>query len=259
MRIWLPRLSVQRRIASRLKEQMAAVEQARQSVEAQSKAAVLLWESILSEAIDGRRDGTWTERCLGGLLSSSLRTGISKQGTPTAKHRCLGLSAVRNGRLDLAASKPIDLTEIEAGRNRILPGAYYVVRGNGNLRLVGRGAIAPDEVGDEFVFPDLLIEVNPNPRILDTNYLRWAWDAPTVRQEIELRSMTTSGIHKINLGNLAKVPLPVPSLKTQRRIAARLRGQFEHLQQLKSALTDQLAALDQLPGAYLRDAFGNLQ
>ena len=66
-------------------------------------------------------------------------------------------------------------------------------------------------------------------------------------------------IYKINLGNLAKVPLPLPPLKTQRRSAARLRGQFECLQQLKAALTDQLAAIDRLPGAYLREAFGGLQ
>jgi hypothetical protein len=56
----------------------------------------------------------------------------------------------------------------------------------------------------------------------------------------------------------SKVPLPVPLLQTQRGIAARLREQFAHLQQLKSALNTQLEALDKLPGAYLREAFGSL-
>ncbi|MEY3897997.1 MAG: hypothetical protein RLZZ214_3518, partial [Verrucomicrobiota bacterium] len=254
----VPVIKTQRQIASRLKGQMAAVQEARQQVEAQVKATESLWGSILADAIDCHRDETWSVIFLGGLLSSSLRTGISKQGTSAAKHRCLGLSAVRNGRLDLAASKPIDLTDAEAVRNRIMPGAFYVVRGNGNVRLVGRGAIAPEGADDNLVFPDLLIEVNPDPNLLDASYLRWAWDAPSVRLEIELRSMTSSGIYKINLGNLAQVPLPIPPLETQRRIAARLREQFEKLQQLKSALTAQLAALDKLPGAYLREAFGSL-
>jgi restriction endonuclease S subunit len=53
--------------------------------------------------------------------------------------------------------------------------------------------------------------------------------------------------------------LPLPPLKTQRRIAARLRGQFEHLQQRKAALTIQLEVLDRLPGTCLREAFGGLQ
>lgn len=255
----LPSTKEQNRIASRLKTQMAAVEQARQRVEAQAKAAVLLWKSILADAIDGHSDETWSARCLGDMLSTPLRTGISKQGTTAAKHRCLGLSSVRNGRLDLTASKPIDLTETEAQRNRIMPGAFYVVRGNGNVRLVGRGAIAPDELPEELVFPDLLIEVNPNPKLLDTNYLRWAWDAASVRKEIELRSMTSSGIYKINLGNLAKVPLSIPPLNTQCRIAARLREQFATIQRLQGSLAAQLAALDKLPGAYLREAFGSLE
>ncbi len=61
---------------------------------------------------------------------------------------------------------------------------------------------------------------------------------------------------------LAATDIPIPPLKTQRRIAGRLREQFEHLQQLKSALTDQLAALDQLrvpPSNRLETLSGNLK
>ncbi len=62
---------------------------------------------------------------------------------------------------------------------------------------------------------------------------------------------------KIGRAQLAATEIPVPPLEIQRRIAVRLREQFECLQQLKSALTTQLEALDKLPGAYLREAFGN--
>lgn len=253
-----PSLNDQRRLAARLKSQMAAVEETRRRVEEQAKAAEKVSEKLLSDVFDSATADSWPESCLGELLASPLRTGISKQGSPEAKHRCLTLSSVRNGRLDLSAAKPIDLTSAEATRNRVRAGAFYVVRGNGNVRLVGRGAIAPEEVDTSVVFPDLLIEVNPQPERLDTDYLRWAWDSPKVRKEIEARSMTTSGIFKINLGNLAQVPVPLPPLKTQRQIAARLREQFGHLQQLQKALVTQLEALDKLPGAFLREAFGSL-
>ncbi|MCA1964853.1 MAG: hypothetical protein LDL31_12990 [Prosthecobacter sp.] len=256
--VQVPDLETQRRLAARLKSQMAAVEEARRRVEEQAKAAEALWQRVLVEVFEDQNGEEWPHRSLGDLLRAPLRTGISKQGSTEAKHRCLGLSAVRSGLLDVSASKPINLTEAEAERNRVKPGAFYVVRGNGNVRLVGRGAVAPDEVGEEIVFPDLLIEVTPEPSLLLTEYLRWAWEAPGVREEIESRSMTTSGIFKINLGNLAQVPLPLPPLPTQRRIAARLREQFVRLQQLQSALSTQREALEALPGAFLREAFGSL-
>ncbi len=258
LEVELPDLSAQRRLATRLKAQMAAVEETRRRVEEQAKAVEKVSDKLLSDVFDTAAADSWPEPCLGELLASPLRTGISKQGLPEAKNRCLTLSSVRNGRLDLSAAKPIELTSTEAARNRVQAGAFYVVRGNGNVRLVGRGAIAPEEVDASVVFPDLLIEVNPQSERLDTEYLRWAWDSPKVRKEVEGRSMTTSGIFKINLGNLAQVPVPLPPLKTQRQIAARLREQFGCLQQLQAALSTQLEALDKLPGAFLREAFGSL-
>jgi type I restriction enzyme S subunit len=50
----------------------------------------------------------------------------------------------------------------------------------------------------------------------------------------------------------------LPDLPTQQKIAARLDEAFRTIQQLQSAHKVQLEALDKLPGAYLREAFGSL-
>jgi restriction endonuclease S subunit len=64
---------------------------------------------------------------------------------------------------------------------------------------------------------------------------------------------------KIGRAQLAATNIPLPPLPTQRRIAARLREQFARLQQLQSALSTQRdEALEALPGAFLREAFGSL-
>ena len=73
---------------------------------------------------------------VGELIAEPLRTGLSRAGSPTSTHAGLTLSSVRNGRLDLTATKPIDLTPDERDKYQVRAGAFYVVRGNGRLGLV---------------------------------------------------------------------------------------------------------------------------
>ena len=251
----LPPLSEQRRIAAILREQMAAVERARAAAEAQLQAARALPAAYLRAAFDGPEADNWPHVELGSLLSSPLRTGISKPFREGSNIRCLTLSAVRGGRLDLAASKPVDLSNEEATRSRLRSGAFYVVRGNGNLSLLGRGALAPSVHDQPIVYPDLLIEVLTDVSRIDTAYLRWVWDSPGVRADIESRARTAAGIHKINLRNLAVVALPLPPIEKQRRIAAMLDEQMAAAERVRLGLEEQLTALDGLPAALLRRAF----
>lgn len=160
------------------------------------------------------------------LIAEPLRTGLSRAGSATSTHVGLTLSSVRNGRLDLTATKPIDLTPGEEHKYQVRTGAFYVVRGNGRLSLVGRGALAPDDISTQVAFPDLLIEVVPDPSLIDSRYLALVWNEGAVRSDIEGRARTSSGIHKINLANLRSVRLPVPSLANQRRIVAVLSEQL---------------------------------
>jgi|GEM_PF-2703120 len=81
-----------------------------------------------------------------------------------------------------------------------------------------------------------------------------------IKQQFKYISEQATGatIPGLSIEQIEGIQLHVPPLPTQRRIAARLREQFEHLQQLKAALCTQLSALDKLPGAYLREVFGSL-
>jgi restriction endonuclease S subunit len=152
------------------------------------------------------------------LIAEPLRTGMSRAGSAASGQASLTLSSVRNGRLDLTATKPIDLIPAEQAKYQVRPGAFYVVRGNGRLNLVGRGGLAPDRITEQIAFPDLLIEVLPDPSLIDPRYLALVWNEGEVRADIERRARTSSGIYKINLLNLRSVRVPVPPLAEQRLI-----------------------------------------
>jgi restriction endonuclease S subunit len=192
---------------------------------------------------------------VGELIAEPLRTGISRAGSPASREAGLTLSSVRNGRLDLGATKPIDLTFAEQAKYQVRPGAFYVVRGNGRLGLVGRGAIAPSSVSIQVAFPDLLIELVPNESLIDPQYLALAWNEALVRSQIEGLARTSSGIHKINLANLRSVRLPVESLDRQRRIASELAAQLDLKVLASQNLEDQLSKAQALRERVLEHAF----
>jgi hypothetical protein len=165
--------------------------------------------AYLREFFESTRGVSWPRVPLGHLLAEPLKTGISKPPSPYANKRCLTLSAVANGALDCGAVKTSDVSDAEAEGNWVKPGAFYVVRGNGNRQLVGRGAVCTDEA-PQVLYPDLLIQVVVNREKILPEFLNAAWNTRDVRKDIESRCRTTNGIYKINQANLAKVRVPCP-------------------------------------------------
>jgi type I restriction enzyme S subunit len=189
------------------------------------------------------------------LLVSPLKTGISKPGSSESNVCCLTLSAVRNGELDLSAKKQVKVSEEEAAGNWVQPGGFYVVRGNGNRSLVGRGAFAPAEITQPVLYPDLLIQVLLNFDMIHPSFMRWVWDCPEVRADIEARARTAAGIYKINQKNLAAIRIPLVDLATQQHVASMLARRIAGAGTAAIGILEELAGINALPGALLRRAF----
>lgn len=233
---------------------MLVVARARAAAKARLEAAKQLVDATRRAVLEKGR--SWPRVPVKDLLNSPLRTGISKSRLDGSRIRCLTLSSVRPDEyLDMTHFKPVDLSDEEAAANSIKPGAFYVVRGNGNLAFVGRGGMAPDQVEDGVVFPDLLIEVNLRRDLISGRFLRLVWDFNEIRSDIERRARTSAGIHKINLRNLSEVRIPVPTLEVQRSVANELADRFERASEISSAACAEARELQALPGALLRSAF----
>ena len=251
----VPPIAEQRRILTVLDREMAMVDRALVAAEERLEAARLLSDSYLGQAFSTPEGIAWPRIRLGDLLATPLKTGLSRAATPTSSKRCLTLSAVRNGTLDLAANKPADVSDVEAMGNWVLPGAFYMVRGNGNRSLVGRGGIAPQTVEPNVLFPDLLIQVVTDSQVIVPEYLRFVWDSHEVRRDLEGRARTAAGIYKISQGNLAEVKVPLPSVPVQRRVAESLKRELARAEEAQAAVGEQLMRIAALPAALLRRAF----
>jgi hypothetical protein len=249
-RIPVPPWPVQERLA----EQLAIVPRARAAAAQRLAAAESLTAALLREVFEGPQAQEWETVPLGELVRTPIRTGLSKPGRPDSDKRCLTLSAVRGRTLLLDASKPAEVSDADAEGAWLRPGCFYVVRGNGNRELVGRGAFAPDPMPRPILFPDLLFQLDLGDHV-DPSFFWCLWTSAPVRREIEERARTAAGIYKINTGNLNTLPLRLPDPATQRRLAAELGEKLAAAEGVIARCREELAAIESLPAALLRDAF----
>jgi type I restriction enzyme S subunit len=162
----------------------------------------------------------WIVAPMAALLAESLMNGRSvpdfQGGFPV-----LRLSAIRGNTVDFTESKAGAWTAAEAAQYVVKPGDFLIARGNGAIRLVGRGCtagVSPSPVA----FPDTMIRARMNPLIANIDWLRHIWASAVVRQQIETFARTTAGIFKVNQDHIHDVRLPLPPLAEQARIVAKV-------------------------------------
>jgi type I restriction enzyme S subunit len=151
---------------------------------------------------------------MGDVLSDPLANGRSVRTRPGG-FPVLRLTAVRDGRIDVRATKPGDWTESDAAKHVVHDGDFLIIRGNGSLSLVGRGGLVEREPVNPVAYPDTLIRARVRRDICEPHFLRLVWDSSVVRRQVEKTARTTAGIYKINQEDLAGLLLPLPSIAEQ--------------------------------------------
>lgn len=216
-RIWFPSVEEQRRIVEVLEDHLSHLDAATDYASAASKRLVNLHESSLRAAL---ASSEVEYRPLGALLAMPLTNGRSvptrDDGFPV-----LRLTALKAHGVDLQERKSGAWTASEARRFLVSEGDFLIARGNGSIRLVGRGSLIRHRPDHPVAFPDTIIRVRPNSDILRADYLDHVWNSHGTRRQIESMARTTAGIYKVNQKQLGLVQLPVPSsLDIQSTIAA---------------------------------------
>ncbi|MGC4792911.1 restriction endonuclease subunit S [Micromonospora saelicesensis] len=154
------------------------------------------------------------------LLAAPLSNGRSVP-TSDGGFPVLRLTALKGHRVDLSERKAGAWTIDEARPFLVRQGDFMVARGNGSLRLVGRGALVRDQP-DPVAYPDTLIRLRLDQSRVLPDFLSAVWNSPLVRRQIESMARTTAGIYKVNQKHLESVVLPVPNHDKQSQVCARL-------------------------------------
>lgn len=143
------------------------------------------------------------------------------------------ISAVRNGKVDIESnlkwtSLPLEgAKKYRVGRNDIL-----LVRGNGNLSMVGQAGIVKGNVPEKCIYPDILIKVELSPKCMTSEYFVNAWNSYYVREQLERKANTANGTYKVSGEDVKNIFLSEPPIAEQNLISDYLSAQTNKFDKL---------------------------
>jgi type I restriction enzyme, S subunit len=229
----LPPLVEQRRIAERLREQLAEVERARAAVQAQLDAAQALPDALLRESLKASTRQTWR---IPDILTE-VTAGIGERWDQFPV-----LGATRAG---LAPAK--ESVGKNPGRYKpVTPGTVFY-----NPMRILLGSIALVDEGDAsgITSPDYVVMRGIEGRLHSTWFYHW-FRSPAGAEFIQ--SLTRGAVRERLLFNrLAKGEVTITTWDAQLRVVERLRA----LKPLVASLQTRQSEIERLPAALLRVAF----
>jgi type I restriction enzyme S subunit len=232
-RIPLPGLAEQRRIAARLREELAAVTAARTAFEAQLAGLDALVWAILRETLAAP-----TTRTL--AIRDCLREVTAGIGERWREFPVLG--ATRAG---LAPAKE-GVGKAPGRYKPVRPGTIFY---NPMRILLGSIALLDDDDAPGITSPDYVAMT----AVEGTLHPRWFYHWFRSRAGAEfIKSLTRGAVRERLLFNrLAQGEIPVPAWPAQVAAAAK----FREIKRSRAAITARLAALEKMPAMLLRAAF----
>ncbi len=256
LEIFAPPLAEQRRIAGRLREQLAAVAQARVAVRAQLDAAEVLPAAHLRTVFNGDAAKKWTTKPLieASEISGGITLGRNMRGRATRAVPYLRVANVKDGRLDLSHVKEVEATENEIEDCRLIFGDILLTEG-GDPDKLGRGTYWQEQL-PECIHQNHIFRVRFDLAAFSPAFVAFQMGSPYGKAYFLAHAKQTTGIASINKTVLSKFPLLVPPFAEQCAIASQLEAEKKEAAGLTKTLTDKLTALDHLPAALLREAFG---
>ena len=172
------------------------------------------------------RLGSILRHCRNGISASPNDDGI---GYPML--RISVATSRRDAVVDLNDHRFSDVPPERAEPYLIEADDLLACRFNGNLQFVGRVAMIPDVIDQEFIHPHKLIKLKTIE--ISPRYTCYAVNAKSTRKQIHEVAATTAGNIGINGRQLQNLLIPIPPLAEQYRIVSKIEGLIRLIDQLE--------------------------
>ncbi len=192
----------------------------------------------------------WQMLRLQDVLSMPLRNGLSPSNAGKITAKVLTLSAITGSEFDDRAWKVSTFRSPPPSDQSVDENDFLICRGNGNVRLVGKGYFPTRRMPD-VTFPDTMIAARIRADRLERLFLQHIWGRNAVRRQLESLARTTNGTFKVNQTMLEGITFIGPPIQLQREFVCRVGA----ADKLKRAQRTSLAELDALFAVLQHRAF----
>jgi len=256
----LPDVDEQRRIVAEIEKQFSRLDEAvanlqRVKANLRRQRAAVLRGAVAGTLLGDERRVEWIDTTIGDVsqVISGLTKNPKREGMPR-KLPYLRVANVYANELRLDQIEYIGVADQELEKLLVRQGDLLVVEGNGSPDQIGRVALWDGSI-ENCVHQNHLIKVRLGSRVTPQWAMTWLL-SPGGRHEIELVSSSTSGLHTLSTGKVARLPIPVPPVPEQRRIVAEVDRRLSIVREVEAEVDANLKRALALRQAILAKAFG---
>lgn len=190
---------------------------------------------------------------LGNLIDQPKYGTAKKCKKDTSGLAVLRIPNIGNKYIDHSDLKYAEFTENEIDTYSIHVGDLLMIRSNGSVSLVGKTAIITKKDTDS-LYAGYLIKLRPKDN-LDSTYLYYSLSSPKLRNQIESKAKSTSGVHNINSGEIKSLQIPICSIDQQVNIVQEIEFRFSVCDKIEETIEEGLNQAEALCKSVLKHAF----
>lgn len=168
------------------------------------------------------------------IITFGPKNGYSPKAVDyETKIKNLTLTATSSGKFDKKYFKYVDIDISTDSYLWLKKGDILIQRGNA-LSYVGISAVY-DNNETNYIYPDLMVKIIANPKIVDSEYLHLYLNSPEIRKYyMDAAIGTSDSMPKINHKIILNTQIKIPPLAEQHRIVAKVNELMQYCEKLKN-------------------------
>lgn len=247
--IYLPSEHEQDKIVLKIEEIFSEIAKVDESIELSKQALVSYRQSLLNSLLAGKETSTI------GDLVSEVRYGTSKKCTyDDSLTPVLRIPNIVKGKIDTQDLKYARFENDEVQKLALKIGDLLVIRSNGSPSIVGRCAEVTEK-DQGFLYAGYLIRLRFDPKKHNPKFYKYLLSSPRLREQIESKAKSSSGVNNINAEELKSLVVPKLSLEEQNRIVEILDEKASEAEALRIVVNETKLRLKNLKQSVLSKAF----
>jgi len=248
----LPSLSEQKHISAKIQELMQEIERARTACEKQLEAAKSLPAAYLREVFESEEAKKWERKRLGEAIAFIKNGIVAEQNFDGSGFPVTRIETISNGFINSEkigwANLPVEnFTDFRLCEGDILFSHINSVERLGNCAIY-------EGIPKNLYHGMNLLRIKAKENILDPYFLLFWLRSDVCKNYYITNARRAIGQASLNQSDIKQIPIHLPALHIQHRIASELNGKMLQVEKLQSAIRNQQSALDALPQAILRKA-----
>lgn len=248
IKIPLPPLSEQKRIAGVLNEQMAGVEKARAAAQAQLEAAKSLPAAYLRQVFNSSEAEQWPTKKVSELCSQIDYGYTASADFTISDPHFLRITDIQNGRVVWDQVPGCRINDKDEMANCLIDGDIVFARTGATT---GKSFLIRKP--PRSVFASYLIRLRPKDGVM-ADFLYAFFQSDDYWKQI--RAKARGGAQpNVNATLLGAIELRIPALPKQKIIVSRLKEQMGTINQIQEGITKEFESISCIPASLLRLAF----